>query len=105
MAAKFTLETATFATTPAINQTATVIYRLASDPDVPASYTTVTTTAPITPAGAFTPPVVITGLLNGTAYVVRAINNCNASQADIPFTTPLPNCVNLVSITGTAEDE
>ena len=47
MAAQITLTTATFNTPPAVNQIVTVMYRLGSDPDVPGSYTTVTTTAPL----------------------------------------------------------
>ena len=105
MSAQITLTNATFNTPPATNQVVTVMYRLGSDPDIPASYTTVTTTAPITPAGVFTPPVVISGLLNDTAYVVKVINNCNGSFVNKPFATPLPTCVDLVTIEGTTEDE
>jgi hypothetical protein len=105
MSAQITLTNATFNTTPATNQIVTVKYRLGSDPDVDASYTTVTTTAPITPAGVFSPPVVISGLLNGTAYVVKVINNCNGSFVNKPFTTPLPTCVNLTDIVGSTATE
>lgn len=105
MSAQITLTNATFNTAPAINQIVTVMYRLGSDPDVPASYITVTTTAPITPVGVFSPPVVISGLLNNTSYVVKVINNCNGSFVNVPFTTPLPTCVNLVGITGSTANE
>lgn len=105
MSAQITLTNATFNTTPAINQIVTVKYRLGSDPDVDGSYTTVTTTAPITPAGVFSPPVVISGLLNNTSYVVKVINNCNGSFVNVPFTTPLPTCVNLTGITGSTANE
>lgn len=105
MSAQITLTSATFNTLPAINQIVTVKYRLGSAPDIDASYTTVTTTAPITPAGDFTPPVVISGLLNGTAYVVKVINNCNNSFVNKPFLTPLPACVNLTSIEGSTATE
>ena len=105
MPAQITLTTATFNTPTGANQIVTVKYRLGSDPDVDGSYTTVTTTAPITPDGNFTPPVVITGLLTGTAYVVKVINNCNGSFVNKPFLTPLPNCVDLTTIEGTTSSE
>ena|SRR5688572_14550827 len=105
MAAQITLTTATFNTLPSGNQTVTVKYRLGSDPDIDPSYITVTTTAPITALGVFTPPVVISGLLNNTGYVVKVINNCNNSFVNKPFITPLPACVSLTTIEGSTSNE
>lgn len=108
MSATIKVQGATFDRTPGENQTATVMYRLASDPDVPGSYITVTTNAPIVPSappstvGTFTPEVDIPDLLNGTAYVVKAVNNCNGSSAEFPITTPLSLCVAITGITGTS---
>lgn len=105
MSAKITLTNAVFSATPGQNQTCTVSYRKQSDPDIPASYTVVTTNAVITTGGVFSPPVVISGLLNGIAYVVRVNNHCNNINFDKVFTTPLSSCVALLDIQGTATEE
>lgn len=105
MAAKITLLTATLAAVPGVNQTATVMYRLTSAPDVPGSYTTVTTSAPILPNGTFSPSVVIGSLLYNTSYTVRTINNCDESTVDKVFVTPLPSCVQITDIIGTTGEE
>lgn len=105
MSAKITLTGATFSQLPGINQTVTVAYRRQSDPDVPGSYTTVTTNQVINTAGVFVPARIIGGLLNGVAYVVRVTNNCNNLFVDKVYNTPLPSCVNLVDIIGTTAEE
>lgn len=105
MSAKITVSSAVYSATPGINQTATVKYRVQTDPDVEASYTTVTTTAQITPAGTFSPAVNITGLPNGVAFVVRTINNCNNSTVDKTVTTPLSSCVSILDVTATSSEE
>lgn len=106
MSAKATITNVPLATTPGVNQVFTIIYRKTSDPDVPGSYTTATTAQTVTPAGVCSPPLVVTGLLNGTQYTFRAINNCNTSYTvDQTVTTPLPSCVQPVSMTITTAEE
>ena len=68
-------------------QTVTVKYRLSSDPDVAASYTTVGSVIPISPSGVFNSPVVINGLSPSTTYTVWVINLCSKSSKLKDFTT------------------
>lgn len=102
--ATITLTNAAFAATPGANQTVTVRYRLTSDPDVPGSYITVTTTAVVQPNGAFVTPVIISGLLSNTSYTVWVSNNCGGNGVKKAFVTPLPGCVDITDITGTVAD-
>lgn len=103
MSAKITLLTADFDLVPGVNQVATVKYKKQSEPD--SAFVTVTTSANIEEDGTFNPSVVITGLLNGIAYVVRVSDNCNNIPFDKVFTTPLSVCVAITDITATTEVE
>ena len=106
MAAKYTITEIDLGEVPGVNQVVTIMYRLESEPDSPGSYTTVTTTQVVNSAGVLVPQLVIPGLTLGTNYVARAINNCNATyKVDKSFTTPLPSCVTLTEIIGTASEE
>lgn len=106
MAIKATITNIPLVTTPGVNQVFTIIYRLTSDPDVPGSYTTATTSQTVTPAGVCSPPLVVGGLLYGTSYTFRAINNCNTSYTvDQVVVTPLPICVAPQSMTITTAEE
>jgi hypothetical protein len=99
--ASITLNSVGLSTTPGVNQTVTVRYRLTSDPDVIGSYTLVTATAVVLPNGNFSSPVVISSLLNDTSYTVWVQNNCAGTGFKKSFTTPLPICVDITDITGT----
>lgn len=104
MSAKITVTHADFNLVPGVNQVATVKYKKKVDPD--SSYVTVTTTAVIDMGtGNFTPPVEITGLLNGIIYTVRVSDNCNNIFVDKDFTTPLSVCVAITDIQGTTAVE
>lgn len=104
MSAKITLTHADLSLVPGINQVATVKYKKQSEPD--SSFITWTTGAVIDmTTGNFTPPVEITGLLNGITYIVRVNDNCNNIYVDKPFLTPLSACVAIADITGVASNE
>jgi hypothetical protein len=104
MSAKITLTHADFDLVPGANQVATVKYKQQSQPD--SSFVTWTTTAIIDMGtGNFTPPVEITGLLNGISYTVRVSDNCNNIYVDKNFLTPLSACVAITDITGVTSNE
>ena len=103
MSAKIIITHADFDLVPGVNQVATVRYKVQGQPDT--DFITVTTTAVIEEDGTFTPPVEITGLLNGVTYVVRVSDNCNNIPVDKEFTTPLSVCVAITDIQGTTEVE
>ena len=75
------LTNVTFSPAPSGDVTVTVKYRLTSDPDVPGSYTTVTTTATVNSSGVFTPTVSIGGLTDGVSYTVVVTPNCGGAGA------------------------
>lgn len=89
------LTSVTFSPTPTTNQIVTVKYKLASDPDVPASYTTVTTTALVLTNGDFSPPVNIPSLLDDTEYTVFVTPNCGGGGAMKNFVTGVLEVPNL----------
>lgn len=103
MSAKITITSADFDLVPGVNQTATVKYKKLSEPD--SAFVTVTTTANIEEDGTFNPSIVITGLLNDLAYVVRVSNNCNSIAVDKQFDTPLAVCVTITDIEGNTSPE
>lgn len=106
MSAKITLTSIPLQLVPGVNQVFTIKYRLTTAPDVPGSYTIVSTTQVVNTSGVLVPQLVIPGLLNGTGYTVRADNNCNAAYTvQQPYITPLPSCVAPTSIVGTTANE
>lgn len=88
-----------FDNTPSENQQITIKHRLTSDPDVDGSYTTDTTTQVVGVDGYLLPPYVITGLLSGTGYTVKIINNCDNSEFTMDYETN--DCPEINTIAGT----
>lgn len=81
------LTSVTFSPTPTTNQVVTVKIKLATDPDVPASYTTLTTTALVLTNGDFSPPITISGLMDDTEYTILVTPNCGGGGAMKNFVT------------------
>jgi hypothetical protein len=90
--AKIVLTEFDFNVTPPSQQTATVKYRLTSQPDVEANYTTVTTNAIVNTDGTLVTPVTISGLASTTSYTVYCYNNCGGVGMKEVFITPGPTC-------------
>ena len=103
--AKIEITSVTLQEVPGVNQTFTFKYRKKDDPDVEASYTTVTTTQVVNTAGVLQPKLTINNLPTGTWIVVRAINNCDGNSTDKEYLTPLPSCVKVIDIIGTVSEQ
>lgn len=97
--ASITLNSVTFATTPAGAQTATVKHRLTSDADVSGSYTTDSTTVNIATNGTLSTPLVISGLANSTSYTLWITTSCASLKK--AFTTPAAACSDITDMAAT----
>ena len=84
--ADITLTNIIFSTPSAVNQTATIEYKLTVQPD--SSYVVWTNSALVLTDGYFSPPVVISGLLDGQSYRIKVTLNCNESEAQTVIDTP-----------------
>lgn len=89
--AQITITSITWSTPfPQTYKPVSVSYRLATDPDVPASYTIVSTGSFVTTTGSFLIPVVIPGLDIDLIYTVKVVSLCGGFFAERTFfpTTP-----------------
>ena len=75
--AKIIIQSIGFTNTPNAPQTVDVKYKLASDPDVPGSYTNVATDLVVPVSGDVTPDLEIDGLTLATSYTLAVTNKCS----------------------------
>ncbi len=90
----------TWVTPPSSAKVSTIKHRLTSDPDVPGSYTTDSTTTSIEVSGDIIPDVDILGLADETSYTVKINSNCGGASATQVFTTGIV-CPDVSGIAGT----
>lgn len=76
MATQFTINKVDFANTPAAPGVWTFEYKLFSNPD--SSYILMSNTAAVAVNGNLSVPLVVSGLIAGQLYYVRATNNCGS---------------------------
>ncbi|MFX1709073.1 hypothetical protein PV783_34215 [Chitinophaga sp. CC14] len=77
---------------PSAAQLCTVAYRKTADPDIPGSYTTVSSAVTVNTDGTIPGGLAITGLATETSYTVKASDNCGSAAFLKVFITPLPQC-------------
>lgn len=85
---QITISSVGFGFTPALNQSVTISYRLSTAPDVPGSYTIVTTNATVLPNGNLSPEITIFNLTEGLSYYVKIVNNCGGTGVQTMYTIP-----------------
>ena len=88
--ASITITNIIFSPVPSGNQLVSVYYRLATDPDITASYTLVTNSQLVLPNGELSPSLVIDSLDEGTDYVIKVLPKCGSGEVFTYFRTPPP---------------
>lgn len=101
MSAKITISSVSLGSTPLVNQTVTVEYRLCDS----GAYTLATATQVVLPDGSFSPILEITGLTEGTCYDVKITNNCGGAGIVKQIETASTACPDVTDFEATTEIE
>lgn len=97
------INTVTLTPTPTTNKLVTVMHRLTSDPDIPASYNVDSTTLNVPVGGVLAAPFIINSLLDSTSYTVKIFDDCGDFYHAYTTTiiTSNSDCPAIVGIIGT----
>lgn len=85
-----------FQPAPTVSKDTIIMYKLASDPDIPASYTVYgNVTVPV--GGVLSPAFIISGLADATEYTIRGVTTCGNHSFKTSITTGV-ECATIVEI-------
>ena len=72
---------------PTVDKLVTVMYRLTSDPDIPASYTVATSSLDVPVGGVLATPFIIDHLSDATSYTIKVRSDCGNYSIEHVFVT------------------